>query len=136
MNSENDYILYVTQDAYFVPKVMFIPANLFLEVRKEDYLLLKEHSLKNKVMELEDGNYTIRNLLLQNYNYEGSGFGFSRKYEYTFILNTDHHSVFNLNKIITKSTIESYISLTELSEILNAFIQFLIEPFSYNIFDN
>jgi hypothetical protein len=66
----NDYILFVGQQAIFQSRTMLIPAKEFLEVRNDDYQLLKQHSVKNS--HFPSSNTTIENILIINYIFKGN----------------------------------------------------------------
>ncbi len=63
-----DYILFVIQPANFQSRIMFVPIDEYLSVirRKNDYDLLKQHSLKNHKISINDTDYIIDNLLIIN----------------------------------------------------------------------
>jgi hypothetical protein len=63
-----EYILYVGQEANFQSRCMLIPAKEFIRDRPDIYNKLKERSIKNHTIE----DCLIDNLLLQNYDVEGS----------------------------------------------------------------
>ncbi len=73
MYNNNDYILFVSQDANFQSRTMLIPIVEFLKVRSDDYKILKSSSIKNKNFTLNKKEYIVDNLLIINYvNIEGS----------------------------------------------------------------
>lgn len=63
-----DYILFVIQPGCFQSRIMFVPANEYFSVteRKNEYDLLKKHSLKNYKISIDDTEYVIDNLLIHN----------------------------------------------------------------------
>ena len=77
-----EYILYVGQEGNFQSRCMLIPKQEFMTSRPDIYNLLKQRSIKNYTFKLNDKDYLIDNLLLQNYNYEGS-MGVPEKKDYS-----------------------------------------------------
>src|SRR5690606_30846258 len=77
-----EYILFVGQEANFQSRCMLIPAKEFIESRPDIYNLLKKRSIKNYTFRLNDKDYFIDNLLLQNYKREGS-MGVPEKKDYS-----------------------------------------------------
>ncbi len=72
MYNNNDYILFVSQDANFQSRTMLIPIIEFLKVRDDDYKILKSSSIKNKKFTLNKKEYIVDNLLIIDYiNVEG-----------------------------------------------------------------
>ena len=67
----NNYILFIIQDANFQSRSMLVPEKEFLEIRKEDFETLKKYS---KTVTLSDGSneYQIDNLLVQNFTRKGN----------------------------------------------------------------
>jgi len=63
----SDYILYVSQQGNFQSRSMLIPMLEFLKVRNEDYNLLKRSSIKNHKFTLDNEEYIVDNLILNNY---------------------------------------------------------------------
>jgi hypothetical protein len=47
---DNEYILYVSDDANFQTKSILIPAHEFIKIRLHDYNLLKENSIQHTVI--------------------------------------------------------------------------------------
>lgn len=66
--NDNDYILYMGQEANFQTRSMLIPAKKFLSVpkRKDDYEVLKKCSIKNYKFDIDKKTYVIKNLLTFN----------------------------------------------------------------------
>lgn len=64
---DNDYILYMAQEANFQTRSMLIPAKKFLSIpeRKQDYDILKNHSIKNYEFIIDGNKYVIENLLIE-----------------------------------------------------------------------
>jgi hypothetical protein len=85
-----DYILFVGQEANFQSRSILIPAQDFIEVRREDYELLKKSSIKNYTFNIKGKSFVIDNLLIQNYNFEGN-IGHQEQKEYTDICNKLTH---------------------------------------------
>jgi len=77
-----EYILFVGQEANFQSRCMLIPAKEFIKNRSDIYNKLKERSVKNYIFKVDDEDCLIDNLLLQNYNYEGS-MGIPEKKDYS-----------------------------------------------------
>lgn len=67
----NNYILYIAQEACFQTRSILIPFEEFISVRKEDYELLKRSSDHNVKFMLKDKEYIVDNLLTINYIFEG-----------------------------------------------------------------
>lgn len=61
----NDYILFMAQEANFQTRSMLIPIVKFLLNRKNDYEILKKHSIKNYKFTIDNVDYIIDNLLIQ-----------------------------------------------------------------------
>src|SRR5688572_20180772 len=80
-----DYILFVGQEANFQSRSMLIPAEEFLKVRNDDYLLLKRCSIKDRIFTINGINHKIDNLLIQNVIWSGNR-GSYEKHEYTTIV--------------------------------------------------
>ena len=78
----NNYILFIIQDANFQSRSMLVPEKEFLEIRKEDFETLKKYS---KTVTLSDGSneYQIDNLLVQNFTRKGN-FGKPENHEYSY----------------------------------------------------
>lgn len=68
---DNEYILFLGQDGNFQTRSILIPARPFLLVRKDDYELLKRESIQY-TFTLDNKEYLIDNLLIQNFNFEGN----------------------------------------------------------------
>lgn len=77
-----EYILYVGQEANFQSRCMLIPVQEFIKDRSDIYNKLKERSIKNYTFKIDGKDYLIDNLLLQNYDYEGS-MGVPEKKDYS-----------------------------------------------------
>ncbi|QKF94210.1 hypothetical protein QKU48_gp0752 [Fadolivirus algeromassiliense] len=88
--TENDYILFIGQEANFQSRSMLIPAKEFIEARKEDYEMLKKTSAKNYVFQFDGMDHQIDNLLLQNYIWEDN-MGKQEIREYTQVCNQLTH---------------------------------------------
>jgi hypothetical protein len=68
----NDYILFMAQEANFQTRSMLIPVTKFLLNRKNDYEILKKHSIKNYKITLDNIDYIIDNLLIKKLIPHGS----------------------------------------------------------------
>ena len=83
---DNQYILYLAQQSNFQTRSMIIPAKEFIDARKDEYAMLKRLSSKNHKFILDQKEYIIDNLLVQNYNLIGN-IGSQEKHEHTDICN-------------------------------------------------
>lgn len=81
-----DYILFISQEGNFQSRSMLIPAQEFLKVRQEDYDLLKRSS-SSYTFKIDNTEYVVDNLLLQNYIWT-KNFGTSERHEYTELCGT------------------------------------------------
>ena len=62
-----EYILFLGQECNFQTRSILVPAKEFLQVRGDDYDILKKHSFPHNFE--EDGNtYPIQNLIIQNFS--------------------------------------------------------------------
>ena len=68
----NDYILFIGQEANFQSRSMLIPAKEFIQVRKDDYELLKKSVNDKYTFSINGKNHLIPNLLLTNIKWEGN----------------------------------------------------------------
>lgn len=64
MYTNNDYILFMAQEANFQTRSILIPIVEFLKVRNDDYEILKKAS-KPKTFLIDNQEYTVKNLLIQ-----------------------------------------------------------------------
>lgn len=64
MYTNNDYILFIAQEANFQSRSILIPIVEFLKVRKDDYEILKKAS-KPKTFIIDNKEYIVKNLLIQ-----------------------------------------------------------------------
>lgn len=83
------YIAYVGQDCNFQSRAMLIPSEEFTNARKEECLILKEHS-KAIVATIKEKTYHIPNILIQNYLYE-ENYGIQVETPYTQTCNMLTH---------------------------------------------
>jgi len=83
----NDYILFLGQEANFQTRSMLIPAKEFMEVRAEDYKLLKESAEKNYKFIIDGEEYVIDNILFQNYKEQGKGCFSQEQHEHSKVCN-------------------------------------------------
>jgi hypothetical protein len=82
---DDDYILYIGDDANFQTRSMLIPIKQFLKVRQDDYNLLKQTS-KHYQFKIDGIIYDIPQLLTINYIKEGN-IGLQEVKENTLLLN-------------------------------------------------
>ena len=67
-----NYILFIGQEGNFQSRSILIPEKEFIEYNNDTYTLLKSKSIKNHVFSIDDDDYMIDNLLIQDYKIEGS----------------------------------------------------------------
>ena len=63
MNKE--YILFVFQDANFLPKFLLVPATEFIQVRNNEYQNLISIAHKNIYFDIDNNNYHVNNLIIE-----------------------------------------------------------------------
>jgi hypothetical protein len=85
-----EYILFVSQDSIFGSRTILIPKNPFLEVRKSEYEIMKEYSLKNQVFAAGGCKYIVENFLEKIWN---KNYGMLEKNEYTDICEKLHYYI-------------------------------------------
>lgn len=62
-------ILFLSEEANFQSRTMLIPKNLFLSVRNDDYMLLKQHAIKQLFI-VDNQEHIIDNVLYVYYKQE------------------------------------------------------------------
>ena len=63
MNKE--YILFVFQDANFLPKFLLVPAIEFIQFRNNEYQNLISIAHKNICFDIDNNNYRVNNLIIE-----------------------------------------------------------------------
>lgn len=70
---DNDFILFVGQEANFQTRSMLVPAKEFLQVRQNDYNILKTNAIKCVPFKMKEEIVLVNQLLKLNFIWENKG---------------------------------------------------------------
>jgi hypothetical protein len=84
---DNEFILFVCQEANFQSRSMLVPAKEYLNVRQNDYNILKKHALKCVPFKINNDLVFVNQLIKLNSIWDNNRSGKQEKTEYTQICN-------------------------------------------------